>query len=65
MIILKVIMDINLPSHAAGAGCREEAEAGLPGGGRGQDHPQGHHGCQLAQVLLIRCSALPGKTSLF
>ncbi len=41
-IILKAIMYIKLPL-ASGAGCREEAEAGLPGGGRGQDHPQVRH----------------------
>jgi hypothetical protein len=44
-IILKSIMYINLALiFAEGAGWGEEAEAGLPGGGRGQNHPEGHHG---------------------
>jgi hypothetical protein len=42
MVILKAIMDIDL-LLALGAGCLEETEAGLPGEGRGQGHPQGHH----------------------
>jgi hypothetical protein len=45
MIILKVIMDINLP-FAVGAGCSKEAEAGLPGGGPEYDHLLVHHGHQ-------------------
>ncbi len=43
-------MYINL-TPTKGARCSKEAEAGLPGRGQGQDHPQGHHE---HQSLLIR-----------